>query len=472
MDNVIRVITSDQAREADQGTIASEPIRSIDLMERACYRLYQVITSYISDKHRVLHFLCGPGNNGGDGLCLARIFHGFGYTVKVSVCLYGKAASQEHSLQRELLEFAHPFELHIYNSGHIPEFIPSELIIDALFGSGLKNELKDSWAEVVKKVNHSGSAVYSIDMPSGLFDQEIQLQAEFVKANKVFAIQSVRPSFFYAENKIDFTVVDAGIAIPENGDVFLQPEHVGSLQFVNSLLPSRPRHSHKGDYGHALIVGGNQGMHGAIALASKSCVESGAGKTTVWAPQIASPWLASIPHAMQHAHELTAYAAHHTELGAYNTLAIGPGLGQKEESAHFLQALLEKWHAPVLLDADALNLLAQDTHLWELVKPGSIITPHPGEFERLFGHSSNSAEKDKLSRSIAHKKGIFILAKNTFSALYTPEGKVFYNGSGSPSLAHGGSGDILTGLIAGYWAQTKNAQSAAILGMYRLSEFG
>lgn len=459
----IPVLDAAEIKQCDQHTINSEPISGTDLMERASRAVFNRITSLFP--HKKLHFICGPGNNGGDGLCMAAMARA-SHNVRISLCLFGKKQSTENEIYAHLVSDIFKGTLNEISNAEALQIQADELVVDCLFGTGLSAEITGEFANIIEKINASENTIVSVDVPSGLFTENTQGNATRVFSHKTIAIQCPKKSFFFAENKIDFDVVNAGIKLSPNTQFYLSPEDPWCSK-INALIPEKDKFSYKGNYGHALLVGGNNGMHGAIALAAEQCLKEGAGLTTVLAPAGSKLYLAHLPKAMHLAKPFNTETLHDLELDKYTVLAAGPGMGNTPKTADFLQGLLKKWNKPCVLDADALNILALHPQMWEWVEPGSVLTPHPGEFKRLFGPFQNGLEMQKIASEFAQKKQIYILAKNTYSTLFTPEGHMYHNGSGGPWLAQGGSGDQLTGKITGLWARTQNPHLAALCGCYR-----
>lgn len=465
MDALIPVVTSFQMKNADAETIRTEPISSIELMERASGRLYNALINRIQKNQKIL-VLCGPGNNGGDGLCIARLLHTDRYACTSLLCLFGKKQSPDNELNAGLLKAYRPSAIHEPKSASEIDFNGCDIIVDCLFGTGLQKALEGEFQLLLERVNRSGKKVISIDMPSGLSDTTAMDRAVFIQADETLTIQAPKPSFFYPENQIRFEIIDAGIRIRDTTEMkFLSPQSPWKEAILDQI-PGKPEFGHKGNSGHVLIAGGNKGMYGAVALAANASVLHGAGLTTVMAPSGSRLYMAAIPKAMHLPAGLDADHVNITDLSRFTTLALGPGLNTSENSRNFLMAMLKKWDRPVLLDADALNLLAGNKDIWPLVKPGSILTPHPGEFKRLFGGYNTGEEKFSIGKREAKSRGIFILAKDKYSALFCPDGEIIVNGSGGPELSQGGSGDTLTGAIAAWWGRTSDAKIAAMAGMY------
>jgi ADP-dependent NAD(P)H-hydrate dehydratase / NAD(P)H-hydrate epimerase len=466
MDFLIPVLNSEQMRQADIDTMLHEPISSVELMERASRKLCNAIKTSIAGKQKVLSFLCGPGNNGGDGACIARMLLAEGYLCRVFFCDFGKAVSPENQINRNLLLAYQPRICTTINSIADLKLSENDIIVDCLFGTGLTQKLEGEFEALVNYINSAQKPILSVDMPSGLFADRPQNGGAYIRANKTFTIQSPKPSFFYAENEILFEVVNAEIKLPKSGDFFyLNPAEPWKSRLLNQL-PQKSEFGHKGSSGHALLVGGNKGMHGAIALAASRCIEAGAGLTTVLSPSGSRLYMSRIPKAMHIPVALNSEKIENLDLNKFSVLATGPGLNTTENSYIFLRDLMALWNKPALFDADALNLIAAHTDLWSLVKPNSILTPHPGEFNRLFGTPENGESKIHTGRRIATEKQIYILAKDKYSMLFCPDGEVFANGSGGSWLSQGGSGDLLTGALAGWWARTHDQKTAGIAAMF------
>jgi NAD(P)H-hydrate epimerase len=467
MDPGIKILSSAQNKQCDALTTAEEGMNNHDLMDRATARIFQYLQHQLSGNIPVT-FICGPGNNGADGLCLALMSATKGYSVETKICLLGKPPSAELDFRMKL--YASQRQLNLQLIQHVDELTLQEnsVIIDALFGTGLSTPLQHQWASLIHSINNQNRHIISIDMPSGLTDESNEVNSPYISSKKVIAIQTAKPSLLYAENQVDFDIVDCGIHTDHlvSNRFFLDPKNPMVATQMQELLPQRPRHSHKGTYGHTLLIGGNYGMHGAIAMAAKSCYEAGSGLTTVLTTELSIPYFSGIPEIMLYAQELNAEAVLRLPMAKFQSLAIGPGLGVTAETVDLLKTVLTNHKSPMILDADALNILAQNKDLMKLIPAGSLLTPHPGEFDRLFGATSNGQDKENIALKTSTELGLFILAKNTYSFLSCPDGKVFYNGTGSSGLARGGSGDKLTGMIAGLYAQNQRMRDAALAGIY------
>jgi NAD(P)H-hydrate epimerase len=469
----LKILNASQAALCDEYTRQHEPISESDLMERASVRVAQQMVKDWGE-NASFHVVCGPGNNGGDGLCIAAFLAERKIQVRCSVFQGNKTLSAEMQLRLKLPEILNNCRITLCTSPTELHFLPGEIVVDALFGTGLRSQLTDFWAKITHQINQSGNRVVSVDIPSGLFTDAPQKQAPFVKANQTYTIQTPKISFFYPENQIQFSVIDAGINTGVVGTdyFYLDPGQPSVKNAVQQWLPHRSRFGHKGTFGHTLLIGGNEGMGGAIALAANACTHAGCGLTTVWAPQAAQFYLGQQPSVMHKIAPLQLPIPTELNLNRFSAIAIGPGLGVSHSATALLHELLINAQQPLILDADALNIIAQNKQWLKLIPKGSIITPHPKEFERLFGQVENGYHKLSLLKQLASELGIYILAKDTYSALCTPKGQIIFNGTGNHKLARGGSGDKLTGTIVSLFAQNKDMMKAATCAMYYCGQGG
>lgn len=467
MDPGLKVLNAAEMRKCDRHTMQNEPVSPADLMERASRRLFQAIIRDVQPEDHI-HVVAGPGNNGGDGVCLARYFKSCGYRVRLSVLLLGRKPSEELALQLRVAatdNFLHP---QLIEHAADLKIKTNEVLIDAIFGTGLQTTPEGPWANAIGMMNNSGCRILSVDMPSGLPDDRPKGEGCAINADRVYTIQCPKPSLLYPENKIDFVTVDTGIDLSEGSAaaLYLDPDSQVVRRQIEQWLPQRPKHSHKGHFGHSLLIGGNTGMHGAIALAAGACYHSGSGLTTAWSPAEAAPWMATLPGVMYHAAPLEPYAIPDGFPGKFSAIGIGPGLGTSHAVHDLLDMLLRTAEKPLILDADALNVIAAHPALLKIVPAGSLLTPHPGELQRLFGDLGQGPAFVSALAEKSKETGLFIMAKNTYSLLACPDGSLFFNGTGSSRLARGGSGDTLTGMLTGFYAQTGDMRRAAVCGMY------
>lgn len=464
------IFSSENKKLADKTTILSEPIPSIDLLERACYQLVKKLEKEIPE-NQTIHIVCGNGNNGADGLCIARILNFRGYSVVVSVLQNQSQFTIEHKIQYQLLKSTPVIITEIQAISEL-NILQNQIIIDAIIGSGLNKPIDGFLNEIIVKINESQNIVYSIDNPTGIGTWD-HFEGQYIRAAKTFCLGTISPSLFNRSYIQDIRSIDIGLVElqgPTPLGWFLTIEK--SSEFIKSLKPKHLKHDHKGTRGHTLIIGGNMGMHGAVCMSAKMASKVGAGNVTICSQTNTLPYITMMPEIQFKESALDGKAADYLDVDGYSSIAIGPGLGVTAKTTAFLSFLLGKRiFAPMVIDADALNIIAKNKNLFQRIPENSILTPHPKELERLFGKFENENAKWKFLSEFARKQKIHILAKDTYSILFCADGEIYANGTGNERLAKGGSGDKLTGLIAGYLAQGIQTKHAAICGMFELIEF-
>ena len=465
----MHILSAEQIRAWDEFTIRNEPIASIDLMERAsgeCARWLEE-NGYTD---RSFSIFCGKGNNGGDGLALARMLSDKGSIVTVYILEFGHKGTEDFQTNLARLHGLPVTIRFIQSEEHFPAIPSEDIIIDALLGSGLNRPLEGVTAGLVDHLNAIGNQIISIDIPSGLSADKSSAGNTIVKANHTLSFQCFKPAFMVAENEEHVGQVHIL-------DIGLHPDFPGrqvpAYQWIDASLAQRiykprKRFSHKGTYGHALLVAGSRGKMGAAVLAAKACLRSGVGLLTMQVPGNGLYILqTSVPEAMcmrdKNEYILTIPPE---DLSPYNSIGIGPGIGKEELTATMLEGLLQHLRKPVVLDADALNIISTKPHLLTLVPPHSVLTPHPKEFERMFGKAGNDFERMEtaMQQSARHQVTIVLKGQHTFIA--TPSGKAYFNSTGNAGMATGGTGDVLTGIITGLIAQQYEPEHAAVLGVY------
>ena len=466
----MKVFTAQQIRDWDRYTIENEPINSLQLMERAAIQVFKAIALQLNDRQPTV-VICGSGNNGGDGLAIARLIHGSGNPVKVFLIETGKELSRDCC---DNLKRAEEKDVPVHRISDIAQFpsIPrNALVIDALLGSGTNRPAEGILAKVIVWLNHQRLKVYSLDVPSGMqMDNFVQPEPHHVvRAHTTYTFQVIKKAFLLAENQIftgNVELLDIGLDF----NYYRQtPSEIHFLAERSGLpkLPPRNLNAEKRDFGNALLMAGSQGMMGAAVLAARTCTRSGAGLTICYVPTSGLDIMHNgVPEATvwcdQEEHFLTRLPERIDQASA---VAIGPGLGRNRKTAELVRATLEHVKVPLILDADALNLIAANT--WQsLIPRNSLITPHNREFERLFGTASDADRNLDLQLEASKEYGIYILRKGAYSKLTTPDGHTLINSTGNPAQAKGGSGDMLTGCILGLLARTGNIETAAVLGMY------
>ena len=466
----IKILSVEQIREADSYTILNEPITSIDLMERAAGKCAEWIANKINGQK--VKVFCGMGNNGGDGLALVRILLADFIQAEAYIVHYGSSFSKDclHNLQ--LIEEQTPeIIFHILAESDIPTIDQNDIVVDAIFGSGLSRPVTGIAAIVFGQINQSNVIKISIDIPSGLYADTYTdpSKGAILEADYTLTFQTPKLAFFFALNDRyvgEWIPLDIGIHSSFMLQVFTK-NYLVTKDDISPILKPRSRFSHKGIYGHALLIAGGRGKTGAAILAAKAAIRSGLGLLTVHLPEEAViPLQTAVPEAMISFDPSKEVFTHIPDLSPYNAIGIGPGIGQRSETAAALKLLIQEIKVPVVFDADALNILG-DNHTWLSFLPaGSILTPHPKEFEHLAGKSSDEFERLKMQKEFSAKYNCYVVVKGAFSSISTPDGKVFFNPTGNPGMATGGTGDTLTGIILSLLAQHYSPLESVLTGVY------
>lgn len=463
----MKILSVDQIRAADAYTIANEPIASHDLMERAGKRCFEKIIDLFPNEQCFTIF-CGTGNNGGDGLVIARLLQIAGKDVSVNIIRFSPNESDDFTVNfQRLIELNVTFQ-DITEVGYLK--LQDGVIIDALLGIGVTRKASGLLAETIAVVNSCKSPIIAIDFPSGIFgakNTNDNLRVA-IKAKITLTFQVPKLPFFLPENYEnigDWYLLDIGLH-PDFIDNQSTDYEMIDRGIINGLIQKRTPFNHKGTFGHALLIGGSHGKVGAIVLSAEACLRSGAGLLTVFAPSCGYEILQEcIPEAMVLTSEGQNELSGEIPSLKYSAIGVGPGIGTLPTTQLFVDALLKGSDKPLLLDADALNIIAQNSWLNRIPK-GSVLTPHPKEFERLFGQTESSEERIELLRIKAMALKLVILLKGRYTAIATPDGKVFFNTTGNPGMGTAGSGDVLTGIITGLIAQGYSPVDASILGVH------
>lgn len=467
----MKIFTSQQIHELDEYTIEHEPIKSIDLMERAARALTLAISERWTRQVPVVVF-AGPGNNGGDALAVARMLSEQGYDVKTYLFnISGHLSADCAENKRRLTEKKNRQLTEVTSEFDPPQLEAGMLVVDGLFGSGLNKPLAGGFASLVKYINASQAEVVSIDVPSGLMteDNSYNVRANIIRATLTLTLQQRKLSFLFGENQqfigqlrvLDIRLSKEGINKTDAQYTMLEENE------VRGMLKPRSPFAHKGSMGQAFIIAGSYGMAGAAVLATKACLRAGAGKVTVHTPKRNVSILQNcVPEAVLQIdrEETTFTEAVSTE--QFQAMAIGPGLGTTDQTAVALIAQLRRTTCPIVADADALNILANRRAWLQQLPKGIILTPHPKELERLEGQCIDSYERLTKARNLAEHLEGYVLLKGHYSALCLPDGRVVFNPTGNAGMATAGSGDVLTGIICGLLARGYSQQEACSIGMY------
>lgn len=469
--SAMKIYTAQQVRKADIFTIKNEPITSVDLMERAANGAFNWLTKKFKKKTSFSIF-CGVGNNGGDGLVIARMLYQKGFPVNVYEVQFSSNYSEDYSTNKKRLEDLGIPVFEVKPDSDLLSIEYGNVIIDCVFGSGLSKEIdEDQWIGVlISKLNKQLCTRISIDIASGLFCEDNDTNDGVIfKPDYTLTFQFPKLAFLFPHNSIyvgEFRVIPIGIS--EEFMLTESTQFFTTEKFTAKLIRKKgSKFDYKGTYGHALIMAGSYGKMGAAVLATKSCLKSGAGLVTAHLPNSGNDIMQiSVPEVMTWTDYQSDFLSELKETGSFSSIGIGPGIGKKQETQHLLHSLLKTYKKPMVLDADALNILSENKEWLKLIPKGSIITPHLGEWKRLAGTSKGDYGQLRSAMLFAQDYQVIVILKGARTAVVCPNGEVFFNTSGNPGMGTAGSGDVLTGVLTGLLAQGYKSIQAAILGVY------
>lgn len=465
-------------READAYTTEHEPISDLGLMERAASTCVDWLINHYDHNTR-FHLFCGQGNNGGDGWVIARNLSHAGFTVfTYSMAIPEKMSpSCRYNYEQwvkyyQKVSFILPGENDKFELNSVYEPTAGDVIIDAIFGSGLTRQPSGFAASVIEQINGLNVTRIAIDVPSGLFGDETVADLKnpaIIRAHVTLSFAPPKLAFFFPENDQfvgDWVIHDIGIHenYIRNADV---SDFMITAEDILPVLRKRGKFAHKGNFGHALLICGSLGKMGAAVLAAKACIRSGAGLVTARIPSQGNQILqATVPEVMLSMDENPGIITSLPDITPYQAVAAGPGTGVDSKTATVLKLLIQESKVPILFDADAINILAMNKTWLGFLPPGCIFTPHPKEFERLAGPFSDNFERNKIQREFSARYQCYVALKGAHTAITTPYGQCWFNTTGNPGMATGGSGDVLTGIIAGLLAQGYSSFHAVLTGVY------
>ena len=471
----MKILNTAQIREWDQFTIQHEPIASIDLMERAA----QCCVNWLQQNGYnacPVEIFCGKGNNGGDGLAIARLLTMEGNSVAVHILAPDDPAHQhkgtiDFQINLERLHQYPEVEIsYVQSTQHFHSIPESHIIIDALLGSGINRPVEGLTEALIQFIKQSGAEIISIDIPSGLYVDHSSAGNTTIQASHTLGFQCYKPGYLVAENEKaigDVHILDIGLSTVYLNTITPVAE-LTELSLIKSIYKPRNRFAHKGNFGHALLMAGSMGKMGAAVLAAKACLRSGVGLLSCQVPKCGYTIIQStVPEAMAIVDvNENIMSKLPDDIDRYAAIGIGPGMGTESATAALLKSVLESFSKPMVVDADALNLLAENKNCWQSVPANSILTPHPKEFDRLFGKSTNDFERIEIAKEQAVALNCIIILKGHHSYIATPSGQCYFNSTGNAGMAKGGSGDVLTGILTALLAQGYEPAKAAVLGVY------
>lgn len=471
----MKILSAKQLREADNYTIKHEPISSANLMERAATACTEWITEHFNNHLKVFIF-CGMGNNGGDGLVISRLLLQKKYDVTTCIIRHSDKTSKDFSVNLTRLKKIKSSNIvDIKTISQFPKELVDKgvheyLIIDAILGSGLSKTVEGLIADTIQKINTQSTIRIAIDIPTGLVADACSVDYKnILKANFTLTFELPKLAFLFPENANfvgNFDILPIGLSAEYINNTDTQNTFV-TIENISPLLNKRKKFSHKGTYGHALIIAGSLGKMGAAVLASKACIRSGVGLITAHVPTNSHFIMqTAIPEVMLSIDSSTEIFSEIHDISNYDAIGVGPGLGTNKHTTNALKLLIQNSQIPIVFDADAINIIAENKTWLSFIPKHSIFTPHQKEFERLVGKTSNETERLYLMKTFCFKYQCYLVLKGAHSTTCTPEGKYYFNSTGNPGMATAGSGDILTGIISGLLAQGYTSLASCILGVF------
>jgi hydroxyethylthiazole kinase-like uncharacterized protein yjeF len=471
---MLKILNKEQCYEADQQTIKNQNIKSCELMERAGQKAAEKLIALFHNTDKQFSIFCGIGNNGGDGLVIARVLANKDFSVRVFITDLSKNRSDDFELNYERLQNEKCTKTQnlqlseIQSEAEFPDFKANDVIVDAVFGIGLNRPAEGWLKKLFNYLNAQNGPKVAIDIPSGLYLNAVPEKDDAViSADYTFTVQIPKLVFFLPETGSfvgQFSIIDIAMDADYLKSVHPQAELV-EFPDVQHLYKPRKAFSHKGTYGHALIAGGSYGKMGSVSLAAKAALHSGAGKVTALIPTCGYEILQiTVP-------EIMTLTSGKNELDAIEldlklqSLGFGIGAGTGKNATETLGNLLNQVDFPIVVDADGLNILSQNKNLLKKLPENSILTPHPGELKRLIGDWKDDFEKLKKVREFADEYKVILIVKG-FRTLIFLRDSLKINSTGNPGMATAGSGDVLTGIITGLLAQSYSSEEAAILGVF------
>lgn len=467
----MKILNTQQIRAWDEYSINNEPILAIDLMERAAQRLLAWIKDRYTREESFLLF-AGPGNNGGDALALARILYNAGYVrVRLVMLKIGSKLSDECFQNLNRLEAMQKVEIIYCNEGDCaPQINEEDIVIDGIFGSGITRPITGYWAEVVDHINLNSFETLSIDFPSGLYGEDnMDNEGAKIEAAITLTFQFPNLAFFFADNLKYFGrwfVLDIGLHQGFMNEIDVHC-FLTEKDDIKPLIKQRKTFGHKGTYGHGFLIAGSYRKTGAAVLAARACLRSGIGLVTVHVPETGREIMqTAVPEAMVCIDETEMLYCEDKSLNKYSAIGIGPGIGKKQSMKNALMRLLENSTKPIVVDADALNILSENKDWLKLLPNNTILTPHLKEFDRLTHEHPTSFERFKTQLKFSKEHNAIVVLKGGYTCITDPQGNSYFNSTGNPGMATAGSGDVLTGIILSLLSQGYKELDAARIGVF------
>lgn len=466
----MKIFSKEQIYEGDALTAKKQGITSTDLMERAGTQIFNWLHMRMQGAQVPIHVFCGIGNNGGDGLVVARHLITHGYNVKTYIVNFSKTRSKDFLINYERIKnTSKDWPVLLNDAVEFPVIDERDIIVDAIFGIGLNRPIEDWVKQLFNHFRTVKAFVLSIDVPSGLATDTVPTNEEcVVNSGYTLSFQTPKLVFFLPETAkytVQWEVLDIGID-PEY--LFTTPTEA-ELIGKNEVLPiykPRQKYSHKGDFGHVLVIGGSYGKIGAVTLASRGVLTIGAGKVTAYMPKCGYvPLQASFPEAMVITDTDNEKITKINFSIEPDVIAFGVGAGTDTKTSSAFEAFLKTNKTPLVIDADGINILAKKKTLLKLLPENTVLTPHPKELEGIIGKWKDDFDKLKKTKAFSKKYKCIVVIKGANTITVFGD-KLYVNATGNPSLATAGTGDVLTGMITGLIAQGYDALAATIFGVY------
>lgn len=466
----MKIFNVEQLAKADKITIEKQGITSGELMERAATTVFKEIHKWLNNEPVPIKIFCGIGNNGGDGLVIGRLLLQEGYNVTMYVVNFTNRRSEDFLLNyNRIKEGGYVWPTLLKGEDDFPVISPQEFIIDAIFGIGLNRPAEGWVANLIKHINKSNAFILAVDMPSGLFSEKIPAKENAViKANYTLSFQAPKLVFFLPETAGfvgDLQVLDIGLdreflaQAPAVAELIDKPEAIG-------LYKPRDKFSHKGTYGHSLIIGGSYGKIGSISLTATAALRTGAGLVTIYAPECGYEILQTVlPEAMVLIDKGKKALTSIDFDVEPDVICFGMGAGTSDETIKTYEDLLKRTASPMVIDADGLNILSKQKKLLMLIPEKSVLTPHPKELERLLGKWQDDFEKLEKAKAFSKEYKIILVIKDAHTMVISGE-NIYVNNTGNPGMATAGAGDVLAGVITGLISQKYDPLVAAVFGTY------
>ncbi len=465
----MKILTADQIYQADKFTIEKNQIASTDLMERAAMQMFNWLDIRMQGAPVKIHLFCGIGNNGGDGLALARILLENGYNISVHVVNYSDKRTKDFLVNFDRLKERKVWPNIVNEDFEFPEIKDEEIIIDAIFGIGLNRPTHDWVVDFITKMNDSRAFTLSVDIPSGLYtDRFPENKNGIVKANFVLSFQSPKLVFFLPETGVyvnQWEIIDIGLDQEYIYKLKSSYQLIGKNEVLPLYMP-REKFSHKGSYGHSLLIGGSYGKVGAVMLASEASLNIGSGLVTAFVPKCGYiPLQTALPEVMVITDEEEKSISDIEFDFKPSAIGVGIGMGTAKATVKAFEELLEKTKTGLVVDADAINILATNKKLYKKLPAKTILTPHPKELERIIGSWKDDFDKLNLMEQFSKTYDCILVLKGAHT-IVCYEGSFYINTTGNPGMATAGSGDVLTGVITGLMSQGYSPLNAAVFGVY------